>query len=48
MTATSIGGINKDLGFGTAPMRGDNSFLGASKLNYGDDLMGDNEHSTKV
>lgn len=49
MTSTSIGGINKGFGGTQSGRLNDSSFLGASKLNYGDDNMpSQDEHSLKV
>lgn len=55
MSTTAIGGMNKDLGFATAPMRGggfDSSFLGSQKPNYsinmGEDTSNLDEHTVKV
>lgn len=41
ITATSIGGTNKDIGFATAPNNaGNNSFMSSSRPNYGGDAFG--------
>lgn len=56
MTSTMIGGLGRDVGFSTAPMRQgqDNSFLGVKNNNtsfsgiYADDVSGQDEHSLKV
>lgn len=48
MTSSSIGGMNKGYGGTTSARVGESSFLGASKLNYRDDMMNQDEHSLKV